>query len=89
MKRITIDNLVEILKNYENKQIELFFKGTISMNIEFEVKKISNKENYLIFYDKFNKEISLNNHQIMKIEELEDKSILIKFDSFQTLEISF
>ena len=34
MKRITIDNLVEILKNYENKQIELFFKGTISMNIE-------------------------------------------------------
>ena len=74
MKRITIDNLVEILKNYENKQIELFFKGTISMNIEFEVKKISNKENY---------------HQIMKIEELEDKSILIKFDSFQTLEISF
>lgn len=89
MKKITIEDLVEILKNYENNQIELFFDGTISMNIEFKIKKISNEENYLIFYDEFDKKISLNNHQIMKIEALENESILIKFDSFQTLKILF
>ena len=89
MKKIMIEDLVKMLNNYQNNQIELSFDGIISMNIKFKIKKISNEENYLIFYDKFNKEISLNNHQIMKIERLENEIILIKFDSFQTLKILF
>lgn len=89
MKKITIEDLVEILKKYQNNQIELDFDGTVSMNIELKIKKILNEKDYLILYDELDKKISLNNHQIMKIETLDNETILIKFDSFQTVKILF
>lgn len=89
MKQLTVKDLVEKLNYYKENIVELCFEGTISMNIEFKINKISNEKNHLIFYDNYNKKISLNNHQIMKIVILENEIVLIKFDSFQTLRILF
>ncbi len=88
MKNITIEELINIINNIENKKLDIILEGIITMEVKREIEKIIKKENDIeILYKQTEEKIKFNFHQIMKIELITDKEIMIYFDCPQTIKI--
>lgn len=89
MKQINIKEFKnQVNYNYGAKAL-IKLEGIITTKMEIKNVGISTDKNYIIIFDKKDKtkNISLNKHQIMKIEETVDETYDIKFDLMQNVKV--
>ena len=91
MEAITIDELIEKLKKFENDYIVVKLEGNIEEEIDMHFAEV-NKENDFIklIYNKtkrdvFGRSIKINIHQIKNIESDEDTEFYIYLDGEQKI----
>ena len=88
MELILNKDLDKELEFYKNKNVLLELNGIITTNIVIKNAKIKTTENEIIFFNNNEEKISINIHQILKIEKLENEKIKIELDQLQNIEIS-
>ena len=88
MELISNKNLDKELEVYKNKDILLHLEGIITTNIMIKNAKIKITEDEIVFFDNSEKRFSVNIHQILKIQKLENKKIKIELDQLQSIILS-
>lgn len=89
MEAITIDELIEKLKKFEDKSIIVRLEGNIEEEIDMELAEVNKEEDFIeIVYNKtkretFGKSLRINLHQIKNIESNEDIEFYIFLDGNQ------
>ena len=71
MEQVTIEELKQKLKQWENTTVNLVLEGMIATVIKIENEKAKYTQDEITIYSQSNKEeeVILNRHQIMKIEK--------------------
>lgn len=89
MVLVTIEELEQKLKKWENTTINLVLEGMIATVIKIENEKVKYTKDEIIIYSQSNKEeeVILNRHQIMKIEKQQEGCFSIKFGALQSVTI--
>ena len=89
MVLVTIEELEQKLKKWENTTINLVLEGMIATVIKVENEKVKYTKDEIIIYSQGNKEeeVILNRHQIMKIEKQQERCFSIKFGALQSVTI--
>ena len=93
MEAITIDELIEKLKKFENKYIVVRLEGNIEEEIDMDFKEVNKEEDFIeLIYNKtkrdvFGKSLKINLHQIKNIESDEDTEFYIYLDGEQIVAI--
>ena len=87
MVQMTMEELEQKLKQWENMTINLVLEGLIATVIRIENAKVTCTQDEITIYNKNNqdKKVILNTHQIMKIEKQNDVCFSIKFDALQNV----
>lgn len=89
MEQVTIEELKQKLKQWENTTVNLVLEGMIATVIKIENEKAKYTQDEITIYSQSNKEeeVILNRHQIMKIEKQQERCFSIKFDALQSVTI--
>ena len=89
MVPVTIEEIEQKLKQWENTTINLVLEGMIATVIKIENEKAEFTQDEITIYSQSNKEVKviLNRHQIMKIEKQQERCFSIKFDALQSVTI--
>lgn len=89
MTPITIEELEQKLKQWENTTVNLVLEGMIATVIKIENEQSEYTKDEITIYNKNDQEVKviLNRHQIMKIEKQNEKCISAKFDALQGVTI--
>lgn len=84
-----IDEVIKYLKEQESKNIVLELDGIIETTIKINQIEIEETEKFLTIKSKEDakQNIKINLHQLMKINTLNKKEILLEFDQLQTIKI--
>ena len=84
-----VDEFIKFLESKENRNIILELNGIIKTTIEIKQIEIKEHDKYLTIQNKENKEqkITINMHQLMKINRLNENEFLLKFDQLQEIKI--
>lgn len=87
MVPVTIEELEQKLKQWENATINLVLEGMIATVIKIEEEKAEATSDEIIIYSQTNEEkkVILNKHQIMKIEKQNEKCLSVKFDALLSI----
>ena len=91
METITIDELIEKLKKFENKYVVVRLEGNIEEEIDMDIKEVNKEEDFIeLIYNKtkrdvFGKSLKINLHQIKNIESDEDTEFYIYLDEEQKI----
>ena len=80
MEAITIDELIEKLKKFEDKYIVVVLEGNIQEKIRMELAEVNKDKDKR---DVFGKALRINLHQIKNIESDEDTEFYIYLDGNQ------
>lgn len=89
MEAITIDELIEKLKKFENEYIVAVLEGNIQEKISMDLEKVNKDKDFIeLIYNKnkrdvFGKVLRINLHQIKNIESDEDTEFYIYLDGNQ------
>lgn len=89
MEAITIDELIEKLKKFENEYIVVVLEGNIQEKISMDRAEVNKEEDFIeIVYNKtkrevFGKSLRINLHQIKDIKSDEDTEFYIYLDGKQ------
>ena len=84
-----VDEFINFLENQENRNIILELNGIIKTTIEIKQIEIKEYDKYLSIQSKEDKEqkITINMHQLMKINRLNEDEFLLEFDQLQEIKI--
>lgn len=84
-----VDEFIKFLENQENRNIILELNGIIKTTIEMKQIEIKEHDKYLTIQNKENKEekITINMHQLIKINKLNEDEFLLEFDQLQEIKI--
>ena len=87
MMPITIEELEQKLKDWENTIINLVLEGMIATVIKIENAKVEFTSNEIVIYSQINEEnrVILNRHQIMKMEKQNERCLFVKFDGLLSI----
>lgn len=91
MEAITVDELIEKLKKFEDKFITTRLEGNIEEEIDMELAEVNKDEDFIeLIYNKnkrkvFGNSLKINFHQIKKIESDEDTEFYIYLDGEQRI----
>lgn len=91
MEAITVDELIEKLKKFENEHIITRLEGNIEASIDMEFNEVKIKYDYIeMTYNKSKRNIcgenlKINFHQIKNIESDEDTEFYIYLDTEQRI----
>ena len=87
MMPITIEELEQKLKEWENTIINLVLEGMIATVIKIENAKVEFTSNEIVIYSQINEEniVILNRHQIMKMEKQNERCLSVKFDGLLSI----
>lgn len=91
MEAITVDELIEKLKKFEDKSIITRLEGNIEEEIDMELAEVNKDEDFIeLIYNKnkrkvFGNSLKINFHQIKKIESDEDTEFYIYLDGEQRI----
>ena len=88
MELILNENLEKELEFYKNQDILLQLNGIITTKIVIKNTKIKITEDEIIFFNDNEEKFSINLHQVLKIEKLENDKIKIELDQLQSIEVS-
>ena len=82
---ITIEELEQKLKQWENTTVNLVLEGMIATVIKIENEKVEYTQDEIIIWNKNEQEVKviLNRHQIMKMEKQNENCFSVKFDALQ------
>lgn len=89
MEAITVDELIEKLKKFENEYIVVVLEGNIHEKISMEFAEVNKDKDFIeLIYNKnkrdvFGKSLRINLHQIKNIETDEDTEFYIYLDGNQ------
>lgn len=89
MEAITVDELIEKLKKFENEYIVVVLEGNIHEKINMEFEEVNKDKDFIeLIYNKnkrdvFGKSLRINLHQIKNIESDEDTEFYIYLDGNQ------
>lgn len=89
MEAITVDELIEKLKKFENEYIVVVLEGNIHEKISMEFSEVNKDKDFIeLIYNKnkrdvFGKSLRINLHQIKNIETDEDTEFYIYLDGNQ------
>ena len=88
-KVMIVDELIKYLKEQEGNNVILELEGIIETTIMINKIKIQELDKYLTIKSKEDakQKIKINLHQLMKINTLNKKEILLEFDQLQTIKI--
>lgn len=84
-----VDEFIKFLENQENRNIILELNGIIKTTIKIKHIEIKKYDKYLSIQSKEDKEqkITINMHQLMKINKLNEDEFLLEFDQLQEIKI--
>lgn len=91
MEAITIDELIEKLRKFEDKSIITKLEGNIEEEIDMELAEVNKRKDFIeLIYNKnkrkiFGKSLKINLHQIKNIESDEDTEFYIYLDTEQKI----
>lgn len=91
MEAITVDELIEKLKKFEDKFITTRLEGNIEEEIDMKLAEVNKDEDFIeLIYNKnkrkvFGNSLKINFHQIKKIESDEDTEFYIYLDGEQRI----
>lgn len=91
METITIDELIEKLKKFENKYVVVRLEGNIEEKINMDLEEVNKEEDFIeLIYNKtkrevFGRSLKINFHQIKNIESDEDTEFYIYLDEEQKI----
>ena len=91
MEAITVDELIEKLKKFEDKFITTRLEGNIEEEIDMELAEVNKDKDFIeLIYNKnkrkvFGNSLKINFHQIKKIESDEDTEFYIYLDGEQKI----
>lgn len=91
MEAITVDELIEKLKKFEDKFITTRLEGNIEEEIDMELAEVNKDKDFIeLIYNKnkrkvFGNSLKINFHQIKKIESDEDTEFYIYLDGEQRI----
>ena len=91
MEAITVDELIEKLKKFEDKFITTRLEGNIEEEIDMELAEVNKDEDFIeLIYNKnkrkvFGNSLKINFHQIKKIESDDDTEFYIYLDGEQRI----
>lgn len=87
--KMDVNMLIKYLKEQEENNVILELEGIIETTIMINKIKIQELDKYLTIKSKEDakKKIKINLHQLMKINTLNKKEILLEFDQLQTIKI--
>lgn len=91
MESITIDELIEKLKKFEDKSIITRLEGNIEEEIDMKLAEVNKKGDFIeLVYNKnkckiFGNSLKINFHQIKNIESDEDTEFYIYLDTEQKI----
>ena len=91
MEAITVDELIEKLKKFEDKSIITRLEGNIEEEIDMKLAEVNKEKDFIqLIYNKnkrkiFGKSLKINFHQIKKIESDEDTEFYIYLDGEQRI----
>lgn len=89
MEAITIDELIEKLKKFEDKSITARLEGNIEEEIDMDLAEVNKEKDFIeLIYNKtkrdvLGKSLKINLHQIKNIESDEDTEFYIYLDAEQ------
>ena len=89
MEEITVDELIEKLKKFENEYIVVVLEGNIQEKISMDFAEVNKDKDFIeLIYNKnkrdvFGKSLRINLHQIKNIESDEDTEFYIYLDGNQ------
>ena len=87
--KMDVNMLIKYLKEQEENNVILELEGIIETTIMINKIKIQELDKYLTIKSKEDakQKIKINLHQLMKINTLNKKEILLEFDQLQTIKI--
>lgn len=91
MEAITVDELIEKLKKFEDESIITRLEGNIEEEIDMKLAEVNKRKDFIeLIYDKnkynvFGKSLKINFHQIKNIESDEDTEFYIYLDEEQKI----
>ena len=91
MEAITVDELIEKLKKFEDKFITTRLEGNIEEEIDMELAEVNKDKDFIeLIYNKnkrkvFGNSLKINFHQIKKIESDDDTEFYIYLDGEQRI----
>ena len=91
MEAITVDELIEKLKKFEDESIITRLEGSIEEEIDMELNEVNKQEDFIeLIYNKnkrkiFGNSLKINFHQIKNIESDEDTEFYIYLDTEQKI----
>ncbi len=88
MGLISNKNLDKELELYRNQDVLLELNGIITTKIIIKDVKVKITKDEIIFLNDSEEKFSINLHQILKIQKLENEKIKIELDQLQSIEIS-
>ena len=88
MELISNKNLEKELEVYKNQDVLLELDGIITTKIIIKNTKAKITEDEIVFFNDDEEKFSINLHQVLKIQKLENEKIKIELDQLQSIEIS-
>ena len=88
MELISNKNLDKELEVYRNQDVLLELDGIITTKIIINNARIKITEDEIVFFNDDEEKLSINLHQVLKIQKLENEKIKIELDQLQSIIIS-
>ena len=88
MELISNKNLDKELEVYKNQDVLLKLDGIITTKVIIKNTKVKITEDEIVFFNDDEDKFSVNLHQILKVQKLENEKIKIELDQLQSIEIN-